>query len=87
MVGDEVVQMYVGFKNSSVERPIKLLRGFARVNLQPGESKEVKITCPKEELCWYNPKTEQMELEKMEYEVYIGSSSADSDLHMGKVTL
>ncbi|AJH00797.1 glycosyl hydrolase [Clostridium beijerinckii] len=87
MAGDEVVQMYVGFKNSSVERPVKLLRGFARVNLQPGESKEVTITCPKEELCWYNPKTEQMELEKMEYEVYVGSSSADSDLHMGKVTL
>lgn len=85
--GDEVVQMYVGFKNSSVDRPVKILRGFTRVSLKAGESKEVTINCPKEELCWYNEKTGKMELEHMEYEVYIGSSSANYDLCMGKVTL
>ncbi|MBP2630376.1 MAG: glycosyl hydrolase [Firmicutes bacterium] len=85
--GDEVVQMYIGFKNSSVERPVKLLRGFSRVSLKPGESKEVIITCPKEELCWYNAKTNKMELEHMEYEVYIGNSSINSDLCVGAVKI
>lgn len=87
MSGDEVVQMYVGFKNSSVDRPLKLLRGFARVSLQPGESKEVIITCLNEDICWYNTETEKMELEHMEYEIYIGNSSANSDLCIGKVIL
>lgn len=85
--GDEVVQMYIGFKNSSIDRPVKLLRGFSRVNLKPGESKEVIITCPKDELCWYNVNTNKMELEHMEYEVYIGNSSINSDLCVGAVKI
>ena len=85
MFGDEVVQMYVGFKKSSINRPIKLLRGFSRVSLYPGESKKVVIECPLEELCWYNTEMEQMELEHMEYEVYIGRSSSNDDLLSGVV--
>lgn len=84
-LGDEVVQMYVGFKKSSIDRPIKLLRGFSRVSLNKGESKKIVIECPKEELCWYNAKTGQMELEHMEYEVYIGNSSNTEDLLSGVV--
>ena len=37
--GAQVVQMYVGFGNSSIDRPVKLLRGFQRVTLSPGEEK------------------------------------------------
>lgn len=85
--GSQVVQMYVGFKNSSIDRPVKLLRGFTRVNLLPGEEREVTITCPIEKLCYFNEKSNQMELEHMEYEVYIGTSSNNDDLLMGKVHL
>ena len=85
--GSQVVQMYVGFSGSKVDRPVKLLRGFARVDLQPGEEKEVTITCPVEKLAYYNAYTRQMEVEQMEYEVYIGSSSAEKDLLKGTVTL
>lgn len=85
--GEEVVQMYVGFRNSSIDRPIKLLRGFSRVSLNPGESKKVIIECSKDELCWYNTKTSQMELEHMEYEVYIGNSSNAEDLLFGMIEL
>jgi len=85
--GAEVVQMYVGFKNSKVDRPVKLLRGFKRVELKAGESKEVSISCPIEKLCWYNPETNNWELEKMDYEVYIGTSSDNDDLLQGKITL
>ena len=85
--GTQVVQMYAGFSNSAVDRPVKILRGFTRVDLQPGEEKKVTITCPVEKLAWYNPYTRQMEIEKMEYEIYIGSSSADEDLLKGYVRL
>ncbi len=84
-VGDEVIQMYVGFKNSSVDRPVKLLRGFQRVHLAAGESARVSIRCSEEKLRWYNPETRAMELERMEYEVYIGTSSRD--LLEGKVLI
>lgn len=85
--GTEVVQMYVGFSHSKVDRPVKILRGFTRVALQPGEEKEVTITCPVEKLAYYNPSTRQMEVEKMEYEMYIGTSSADKDLLKGSILL
>jgi beta-glucosidase len=77
--GDEVLQLYVGFSHSMVDRPVKALLGFARVNLKPGESKRVSIACPIEKLKWYNPKTKVWELERMEYEAYLGRSSADED--------
>ena len=85
--GTEVIQMYVGFRNSAIDRPIKVLRGFARVSLRPGEAKEVTITCPIEKLMFYNEKTGRMELEHMEHEVYIGTSSANEDLLMGSLKL
>lgn len=85
--GVEVVQMYVGFSNSRIDRPLKTLTGFRRVALQPGETKRVEITCSTNELCWYNEEAGRMELECMEYEVYIGNSSAEDDLLKGSVTL
>ena len=78
--GDQVVQLYIGFDNSAVEREHKLLKGFQRVSLDPGETKRVKISCPFEKLRWYNPETNDWELEKMNYEAYIGSSSSENDL-------
>ena len=78
--GEEVVQLYIGFKNSRVDRPVKLLRGFQKVELPPGEQVLVKFEIPMEELAWYNPEAEKWEIEEMEYELYLGSSSAESDL-------
>lgn len=85
--GDEVVQMYVGFNNSSVDRPVKVLRGFERVSLNAGEKKTVEIACPIEKVKWFNPETNTWELEHMEYEVYIGNSSGKNDLIEGKFNL
>jgi beta-glucosidase len=87
VTGDEVVQMYVGFENSKVDRPKKILRGFERITLDPGESRTVTITCPKDELMWYDANHLTWRLDNMEYQVYIGSSSADEDLTRGAVTL
>jgi len=80
IAGDQVVQLYVGFDNSQVEREHKLLKGFERVSLNPGETQRVKISCPLDKIKWYNPATGSWELEKMEYQVYVGSSSDEDDL-------
>ncbi len=81
--GDEVVQLYIGFKNSRVERPVKLLRGFRRITLSPGEKKDVELSCSFDDLTWYNPQTRCWELEKMEYQGYIGTSADPAKLKSG----
>lgn len=85
--GTEVVQLYVGFTQSKVDRPVKLLRGFQRVTLESNQIKSVDISCPIEKLKWFNPGTNQWELEAMTYEIYLGTSSANDDLTMGQLTL
>ena len=85
--GTEVVQMYVGFAKSAVDRPVKLLRGFARVELAPGERKSVTLTCPVEKLKYYDPSARAMVLEHMEHEVYIGTSADNKALLKGSVKL
>jgi beta-glucosidase len=85
--GDTVIQLYVGFKNSKIDRPVKLLRGFSRISLEAGERKRVHISCPVEKLRYYNTTTAAFELESMEYEVYIGTSSAGRDLLAGTIQL
>ncbi len=83
--GDEVVQLYVGFDNSKVEREHKLLKGFQRITIQPGETVRVPVTCELNDLRWYNPDQKEWQLESMEYQVYIGSSSDERDLIKGSL--
>lgn len=85
--GAEVVQLYVGFSHSQIDRPIKVLRGFKKVHLLPGEKKNVTIKCPIEKLKWYNPDSEQWELEEIPYEVYLGNSSSPTDLIKETITV
>jgi beta-glucosidase len=85
--GTEVVQLYVGFNNSKVDRPKKLLRGFARVALEKGNTKVVRISCPLEEVMYFNPEHNQFELEEMVYQLYIGTSSDENDLLCGDLVL
>ncbi|WP_078551725.1 beta-glucosidase [Bacillus alkalicellulosilyticus] len=85
--GAEVIQLYVGYGNSKIDRPVKVLRGFERVNLKPGEKQVVKVTTPLEKIKWFNPSTNEWELEEMDYEIYIGNSSANKDLVKGAITV
>lgn len=78
--GDQVVQLYIGYDNSVVERAHKLLSGFKRISLAPGASQVVTVSCPLEKLRWYSPESHSWELEKMEYQAYIGFSSNEDDL-------
>ncbi|HEX8234510.1 MAG TPA: glycoside hydrolase family 3 C-terminal domain-containing protein [Abditibacteriaceae bacterium] len=75
--GDEVVQLYVRHLNSAVERPQKELKSFARVSLQPGEAKEVRLPIQADKLAYWNERTQSFEVENTQLNVMIGSSSAD----------
>ena len=87
MAGEEIVQLYVGFKNSEVDRPVKLLRAFDKVNLQPGEKKTIPLQVSAQDLAWYNPQTKKWEIEVMDYELYVGGSSATAELLTGSFKL
>lgn len=83
--GEEVVQLYVGFSHSKVDRPVKLLKGFRRVRLEAGEKKTVSFAVPWEDLAWYNPARRAWEVEAMAYEVLAGGSSRREDLLSAEV--
>jgi beta-glucosidase len=85
--GTEIAQLYIGYSQSKVDRPVKTLKGFERVSLLPGEEKTVSITCPIEELGYFNEQLNKMVTENMEYEIYVGSSSAKEDLLKDKLTI
>ncbi len=87
IAGEQIVQLYVGFENSSVDRPLKLLRGFKRVALKPTETKTVSFDVRKKDLAWYNPDNRVWEVESIEYTIYIGSSSKNEDLLTTQISL
>jgi beta-glucosidase len=80
VAGEEIVQLYVGFEGSNVERPVKLLRAFDKVALEPGETKTVPLSVAVKDLAWFNPETSAWKVEPMTYGVLVGPSSRDEDL-------
>jgi beta-glucosidase len=78
--GDEVVQMYVQHINSAVARPIKDLRGFRRITLQPGESRRVSFALPAQQLAYWDSVAGNWSLERGNVRVLVGASSADIKL-------
>ncbi|RIJ32678.1 glycoside hydrolase family 3 N-terminal domain-containing protein [Henriciella mobilis] len=77
MAGDEVVQLYIRDLVASVTRPVKELRGFERVTLQPGETKTVSFTLGEKDFRFWNKDMERI-VEPGEFEIMTGSSSADT---------
>lgn len=87
MAGDEVVQLYVGYKNSRVERHVKDLKGFSKVSLEPGQEKTVTIELDRQELAYYCETSKDWIVEDIVYIAMIGASSADKDLLKAEFTL
>ncbi len=75
IAGDEVVQLYVRYPDSRVTRPLKDLKGFARVSLAAGESKVVTFTLAANQLAYYE--TDRFVVEPGAVEVMVGGSSVD----------
>ncbi|WP_339797107.1 glycoside hydrolase family 3 C-terminal domain-containing protein [Paenibacillus sp. FSL R5-0744] len=77
MQGKEVVQLYVKDVLSNVVRPEKELKGFAKVDLQPGETKQVSFTLDSRAFAYYNVKLKDWHVETGEFEVLVGASSQE----------
>ncbi|QDP41106.1 glycoside hydrolase family 3 protein [Radiobacillus deserti] len=77
IASDEVVQLYVHDKKSSVKRPIKELEGFKRIHLKPGETKKVTLTLSASELAFWDVTREKYVVETGVFEVLVGRSSED----------
>ena len=77
--GVEIAQLYIRDCISYVTRPVKELKGFQRVALQPGESKRITFTLTPEHLRYYNLEMERV-VEPGTFKVMVGGSSRDKDL-------
>ena len=75
VAGSETVQMYLTDKEASVERPEKELKGFKKVFLQPGETKEVTLLIDQDDLSFYHPEKKTWMSEKGAFEVKVGNAS------------
>lgn len=75
VAGAEVVQLYVSDKKASVDRPLKELKAFRKVFLQPGESREVKLTIGRDALSFYDEATGSWKAEPGQFEALIGTAS------------
>jgi len=78
VAGTEVVQLYLRNSYSSVEQPVRELKGFARVTLAPGEQKHVEFPLGFNELSFYNVESRRV-VEPTVYKVFVGGSSLASE--------
>lgn len=75
--GKEVVQLYVSDQTGLLQRPEKELKGFAKVYLEPGETKEIKFILGKRSFAWYNTEIKDWYCQTGNYEILAGASSRD----------
>lgn len=73
--GAETVQLYIKDKKSSVDRPVKELKGFKKVWLEPGEQKDVDMTIDNNALAYYDETTGTWKSEDGEFEALVGNAS------------
>ena len=84
--GAEIAQVYVGDRHSSVPRPKKELKGFAKVNLEAGETRQATVTLDRRAFSYYDVKKHDWTVEAGDFDVYVARSSAQIEL-TGKVRL
>ena len=75
--GKEIVQLYISDEESSLERPVKELKGFKKVALAPGETKKVTFEISEDMLKFYDPAQKAWVLEKGKFTAHIGAASDD----------
>ena len=82
--GQEVVQMYVGDRKSSLPRPLKELKGFSKVYLEPGESTVVTFEVDRDDLSFFDPDRHEWVAEPGKFDIYVAAASDDV---RGKVSI
>ncbi|GIW70379.1 MAG: hypothetical protein KatS3mg101_1126 [Patescibacteria group bacterium] len=79
--GEEVVQLYIGYNDSKSNlKPVKELKGFQKISLNPNEEKTVMFKIYSNDLSYYNTTSKMWEIKEGNYEILIGSSSRDIHL-------
>jgi beta-glucosidase len=77
LAGAEVVELYVSEKKPRIDRPAHELKGFERVELQPGESRTIHFTLGREAFSYWSPATRGWTADAGAYEIQVGASSRD----------
>lgn len=77
VAGDEVAELYVGYVGSSVDHAVRDLKGFARVHLQPGETRTVPFEVRAGDVAFWDSAAGAFTAEPITYRVEVGSSSRD----------
>lgn len=77
VAGKEVVQLYIGDEKSSVPRPVKELKGFRKVELLPGEEKEVVFTITDDDLKFFDAAAHAWKAEPGKFKAYVAASATD----------
>jgi beta-glucosidase len=75
--GQETVQVYVGHKNPSVPRPLRELKAFRKISLEPGKSQQVEFTLTQRDFSYWDEAAHDWKRESGEYEISVGFSSRD----------
>ena len=78
--GKEIAQVYVSQCNPTIFKPLKELKGFAKVELEPDEEKEVNITLDDSAFQYYNVQNKKWEIESGEYKILVGKSCESIEL-------
>ena len=84
--GADVAQVYVGDRHAPVPRPVKELKGFKRVSLNPGETKNVTVKLDRRAFSYYDVKNHSWAVAPGDFDLFVARSAADIEL-TGKVTL
>lgn len=85
--GGEVVQVYAGFKNAKIERPVKAIKDFEKVYLEANGSKTVELSIPVKDLAYWDVDSQSWKIEKITYPIYVGNSSRTEDLQIVEVSV
>lgn len=75
VTGAEIAQLYIGKKSDTVFRPVRELKGFARVELSPGQQKEVRILFDDKTFRFYDTRTNTWEIESGVYQIMVGTDA------------
>ena len=84
--GDEVVQVYLR-KNNDIDGPVKTLRAFRRVHIPAGETTQIDFDLKEKDLEWWDEASNIMRVTPGDYEVLVGSNSADAALQILPFTI
>lgn len=78
--GAEVAELYVGDSHAAVPRPVEELKGFAKIFLLPGQSKQVTLHLNHRSFSYYDIKTKEWTADPGDFSILVGSSSARIEL-------